>query len=154
MSELSCQRSRDRSSSCFVYAGRRLYRDTDIGVLPTNEAQKDGAKAGVGDKIDKWVHARVKINEHGRPTYNGFANMRCPDLEQEYDYPEGQPAGKKQDSDYSACDRYTNGASLVSGRLLLFHCCHNGGHVAGWVRSGARVYLSLAVDDDADYAAV
>ena len=75
MSESSCQRSRDRSSSCFVYPGRRLYRDTDIGVLPTKEAQKDGAKAVVGDKINDWVHARVKINEHGRPIENGSAYM-------------------------------------------------------------------------------
>ena len=142
------------SSRCVVYAGRRLYRYTDIGVLPTNEAQKDGAKAVVGDEIDEWVHARVKINEHGRPTYNGFAYMRYPDLEQEYDYPEGQPADKKQDSDYSACDRYTNGASLAPGRLLLVHCRLDGGDAASWVRNDARVHLSLAVDDDADDAAV
>ena len=27
---------------------------TDIGVLPTNEAQNHGAKAVVGDEIDEW----------------------------------------------------------------------------------------------------
>ena len=69
----SSHRSRDISSSCFVYAGRRLYRDTDIGVLPTNEAQKDGAKAVVGDEIDDWVHARMKVNQHVLPIVNGCA---------------------------------------------------------------------------------
>ena len=82
MGELSCQRSRDRSSSCFVYAGRRLYRDIDIGVLPTNEAQKDRAKAVVGDEIDDWVHARVKINEHVHPTVNGCDYVSYPELAQ------------------------------------------------------------------------
>ena len=95
MSELSCQRSRDRSSSCFVYAGRRLYRDTDIGVLPTNEAQKAGAKAAVRDEIDEWVHARVKINEHVRPNVNGCVYMSYIVLAQEKEYPDGQPAYDK-----------------------------------------------------------
>ena len=154
MSELPCQRSRDRSSSCFVYAGRRLYRYTDIGVLPTNEAQKDGAKAAVGDEIHDWVHARVKINENGRPTDYGFAYRSYPEHEQVYEYPDWQPADEQQDSDYSARGRYTNGASLASGRLLLSHCRQDGGDAAGCLRSDARVHLSLTVDDDADDAAV
>ena len=133
---------------------RRLCRDTDIGVLPTNEAQKDGAKAVVGDEIDEWVHAGVKINEHGRPNVNGCAYMSYPVHEQERDYPDGQPAEEKQDGDYCACARYTNGASLAPGRPFLFHCRQDGGNAAGWVRSDARVHLSLAVDDDAHDAAV
>ena len=143
-----------RSSSCVVYAGRRLYRDTDIGVLPTNEAQKDGAKAVVGEEIDDWVHARVKINEHVRPIVNGCAYMSYIVLAQVKEYPDGQPADDKQDSDYSACGRYTNGASLAPCHLLLFHCRQDGGDAAGWVRSDARVDLSLSLDDDADDAAV
>ena len=131
-----------------------MYRDTDIGVLATNEAQKDGAKAVVGDEIDDWVHGTVKINDHSRPNENGFANISYLEKEQEKGYPDGQPADEKQDSDYSACDRYTNGASLASGRLLLFRCRLGGGDAAGWVRSDARVHLSLTVDDDADDAAV
>ena len=53
-----------------------------------------------------------------------------------------------------ACVRYTNGSSLAPGRLLLFHSRQDGGDAAGWIRSDARVHLSLAVDDDADDAAV
>ena len=146
--------SSDRSSSCVVYAGRRLYRDTDIGVLPTNEAQKDGAKAVVGDEIDDWIHARVKVNEHGHPLVNGYAYMSYLEQAQEKEYPDGQPADEKQESDYRACDRYMNGASLAPGRLLLCHCRQDGGGAAGWIRNDARVHFSLAVDDDADDAAV
>ena len=75
-------------------------------------------------------------------------------LAQINEYPDGQPAGDKQDSDYSAYDRYTNSASLALGRLLLFHCRLDGGDAAGRVRSDAPVHLSLAVDDDADDATV
>ena len=71
------------SSSCFVHAGRLLYRDTDIGVLPTNEAQNHGAKAVVGDEIDEWIHGRVKINDHSRPIVNGCAYRSYPEQEQE-----------------------------------------------------------------------
>ena len=38
--------------------------------LPTNDTQKGRVKAVVGNKIDDWVHARVKIKEHDRPTEN------------------------------------------------------------------------------------
>ena len=144
----------DESSSCVVYTGRRRYRDNDIGVLPTNEAQKDGAKAIIDDEIDDWVHARVKVNEHGHPLVNGYAYFSYPEQEQEKEYPDGQPADEKQDSDYSACDRYTNCASLAPGRLLRCHCRLDGGDATGWIRNDARVLLSLAVDDDADDAAV
>ena len=54
----------------------------------------------------------------------------------------------------NSCGRYTNGASLATGRLHILHCRLDGGAAAGWIRSDARVLLSLAVDDDADDAAV
>ena len=46
-----------------------------------------------------------------------------------------------------------NGSSLAPVRLRFLHCRLDGG-AAGWIRSDARVLLSLAVDDDADDAAV
>ena len=96
----------------------------------------------------------MKINDHSHPTVNGCADTSYPEQEQECDYPDGQPAEEKQDGDYSACARYTNGPSLAPGSLLLFHCRQDGGAAAGWIRSDTRVLLSLAMDDDADDAAV
>ena len=96
----------------------------------------------------------MKIKEHVRPIVNGCAYMSYIVLAQVNEYPDGQPADDKQESDYSASDRYTNGASLAPGRLLLFHCRQDGDDAASWVRSDARVQLSLAVGDDADDAAV
>ena len=151
---MSCLAKWSRDRSCIVFDGRRRYRDTDFVVLSKNEAQKDGAKAVVGDEINDWVHARVKINDHSRPIENGCAYMSYPEHAQERENPGGHPEDEKQDSDYSAYDRYTNGASLAPGRLLLFHCRQDGGDAAGWIMSDARVHLSLAVDDDTDDAAV
>ena len=39
-------------------------------------------------------------------------------------------------------------------RLHFLHCRLDRGAAAGWIRSDARVLLSLTVDDDADDAAV
>ena len=96
----------------------------------------------------------MKIDDNGSPVEKDLAGFSYIEHAQECGDPDWQPAGEKQDGDYSTCGRYTTGPSLAPGRLYFLHCRLDGGGAAGWIRSDARVLLSLAVDDDADDAAI